>query len=235
MRRRGHEKARGEFALERGHWPLHNPLTMSDKNSAVRMGFWLAKLRAIPSMLWRWEAQFKGVQLGGQVEFLGRPVISLADGGRMILGDGVVLRSAVRSTPLGCSQPCVLRVLSPGAQLIIGPRVGMSAAVVCAGLSIEIGEGTIVGAGAMVLDNDFHAPVGAWDWADEHRANARPIRIGRGVFIGARAIVLKGVTIGDRAVIGAGAVVVDNVPAGSVVAGNPARVVRGPERSETGK
>jgi len=52
----------------------------------------------------------------------------------------------------------------------------------------------------------------------------RYIKIGRGVFIGARAIVLKGVTIGDRAVIGAAAVITKDVPAGHVAAGNPARV-----------
>lgn len=201
---------------------------MSGKNSAVRIGSWLARLRAIPSQLWRWEARFKGVELGGRIQFIGRPVISVADGGRIVIGDGVVLRSAVRSTPLGCSQPCVLRVLSPGGQVSIGPRVGMSAAIVCAGVSIEIGEGTIIGSGAIVLDNDFHAPTGDWDWMDEHHTTARPVRIGRGVFIGTRAIVLKGVTVGDRAVIGAGAVVVEDVPAGSVVAGNPARVVREP-------
>lgn len=101
----------------------------------------------------------------------------------------------------------------------------MSAAVVCAGLCIEIGEGTILGAGAMVLDNDFHSPEGEWGWATEHRTGAKPIHIGRGVFIGARAIVLKGVTIGDRAVLGAGAVVTKDVPAHGVAAGNPARII----------
>jgi acetyltransferase-like isoleucine patch superfamily enzyme len=75
----------------------------------------------------------------------------------------------------------------------------------------------------MVLDNDFHVPAGDWGWASESVANARPIKIGRGVFIGARAIVLKGVTIGDRALIGAGAVVTKDVPAGYVAVGNPAR------------
>ena len=56
--------------------------------------------------------------------------------------------------------------------------------------------------------------------------SARPIRIGDDVWIGGGAIVLPGVTIGDGSVIGAGAVVVRDIPAGVVVVGNPARVVR---------
>ncbi len=56
--------------------------------------------------------------------------------------------------------------------------------------------------------------------------SARPIRIGNDVWIGGGAVVLPGVTIGDRSVVGAGSVVMHSVPADSVVAGNPARVVR---------
>ncbi len=76
----------------------------------------------------------------------------------------------------------------------------------------------------MIIDNDFHLPVGEWGWSDDSTTNARPIRIGRGVFVGARAIVLKGVTIGDRAVVGAGAVVTRDVPAHHIAVGNPARL-----------
>jgi maltose O-acetyltransferase len=60
---------------------------------------------------------------------------------------------------------------------------------------------------------------------DDFQTTARPIRIGRGVFIGARAIVMKGVSVGDRAVIGAGAVVTQDVPAYHLAVGNPAKVL----------
>ena len=55
---------------------------------------------------------------------------------------------------------------------------------------------------------------------------AYPIRIGSNVWIGGGAIVLPGVTIGEGAVIGAGSVVRSDVPASTLVVGNPARVIR---------
>ena len=51
-------------------------------------------------------------------------------------------------------------------------------------------------------------------------------RIGENCFVGGRSLILPGITIGDGCVIGAGSVVTKDVPAGSVVAGNPARVLR---------
>jgi maltose O-acetyltransferase len=53
-----------------------------------------------------------------------------------------------------------------------------------------------------------------------------PVALGDDVWVGGQAVVTPGVTVGDAAVVGAGAVVTDDVPAGVVVAGNPARVVR---------
>lgn len=52
------------------------------------------------------------------------------------------------------------------------------------------------------------------------------VRIGSGCYIGANATVLPGRTVGDRAVVGAGAVVTHDVPAATIVAGNPARPLR---------
>lgn len=51
-------------------------------------------------------------------------------------------------------------------------------------------------------------------------------RIGRRCFIGARSILLPGVTVGDGSIVAAGSVVTRDVPAGSIVGGNPARTIR---------
>jgi acetyltransferase-like isoleucine patch superfamily enzyme len=116
--------------------------------------------------------------------------------------------------------------MSPTARLTLRDRVGISSSVIVAGNSIEIGEDTILGSGVMILDNDFHVMGTGFSWVSECSKNSKPIKIGRGCFIGSRSMILKGVTLGDRAVIGAGAVVTKDVPAYSMAAGNPARVVR---------
>jgi Acetyltransferase (isoleucine patch superfamily) len=57
-------------------------------------------------------------------------------------------------------------------------------------------------------------------------ASTEPIRVGRNVWIGFDCIVLPGVTIGDGSIVGARSVLTENVPPYTVVAGNPARVIR---------
>ena len=202
---------------------------MNGHTSATLLGEKIGHLRMLSSLIWQWEARFKGVQFLGKATFIGRPLVSVARGSKIVLSDGVRLYNALRANPLANFQPCVLRTMTGAASLILGPSVGLSGTVLCAGASIEIGEETIFGSGALVLDNDFHWPAGEWGWTTDEetcRKNARPIKIGRGVFVGARAIILKGVTIGDRAAVGAGAVVTKDVPAGHVAVGNPARVFR---------
>lgn len=54
----------------------------------------------------------------------------------------------------------------------------------------------------------------------------KPVKVGNGVWIGANVTILPGVTVGENAVIAAGAVVTKDVPANSIVGGNPAKVIR---------
>jgi maltose O-acetyltransferase len=84
---------------------------------------------------------------------------------------------------------------------------------------IAIGDDTVIGPDVMLLAHD------ASTRRDIGYSRVAPIVIGRRAFVGARVIVLPGVTIGDDAIVGAGSVVRRNVAPGTVVAGNPARVI----------
>src|SRR5262245_26824729 len=105
---------------------------------AIRLGMLARKVRRWPAVLWRWEAQLKGIEFRGKCDFDGRPILSRAKDGSICIGEGARLFSSPRSTSLGSFQPCVIRALCAGAKVIIGPGVGLSATVVCAGKSIEI-------------------------------------------------------------------------------------------------
>src|SRR5947208_13200379 len=90
---------------------------------------------------------------------------------------------------------------------------------------IEVGESCLL-ADARIMDSDFHAlePQGKLRW--QTSGVAKPVIIGPNVWVCAGAIILKGVTIGANSVVAAGAVVARDVPPNTVVAGNPARVVK---------
>lgn len=79
---------------------------------------------------------------------------------------------------------------------------------------IHIGDNTLISFDVAVLTHDF---VGNRH-LDTH--------IGSNCFIGARSIILAGVTVGDHSVVGAGSVVRADVPPNSIVAGNPAKIIR---------
>lgn len=88
---------------------------------------------------------------------------------------------------------------------------------------IEIGKNVAIANNVKIMDSDFHQILNSEGICINPSA---PIYIGNNVWIGVGATILKGVTIGDGAIIGSGAVVTKNVPAHSVVAGNPAKIIK---------
>jgi acetyltransferase-like isoleucine patch superfamily enzyme len=109
---------------------------------------------------------------------------------------------------------------APGATLTLADNSFLNQGVhVACTREVTIGERVLIADQALIMDTDFHA-VG-----DEPAASA-PVVIERGAWVGARAIILKGVTVDEGAIVGAGAVVARSVPSHSLAVGNPARVVR---------
>jgi acetyltransferase-like isoleucine patch superfamily enzyme len=79
---------------------------------------------------------------------------------------------------------------------------------------VHIGDGTYVAFDSIVFTHDMS------------RGLHTDTYIGANCFIGAQAIIMPGVRVGDQCIIGAGSVVTKDVPSGSIVAGNPARILR---------
>ncbi|MDT0117737.1 DapH/DapD/GlmU-related protein [Microbacterium sp. PRF11] len=108
-----------------------------------------------------------------------------------------------------------------GAILMIGDRLMMnSGSSIHAALEVRIGHGLKLGPFASIADTDSH------ETNPGNGVKSHPTIIGNEVWVCRGAIILPGVRVGDGAVIAAGAVVTSHVPPFTVVAGNPARVVK---------
>ncbi|HEV8607580.1 MAG TPA: acyltransferase [Tepidisphaeraceae bacterium] len=106
--------------------------------------------------------------------------------------------------------------VGPDGRVSIGEYSMLNGPRIMCDSEIEIGAYSLI-AWNVVLMDCYRAP---------RDSQARPIRIGNNVWIGFDAIILPGVTIGEGAIVGARSVVRENVPPYSIVAGNPAKIVR---------
>lgn len=168
---------------------------------------------------------FKGIAWGRGWMFYGVPIIQKHRGSRMMFGDGLQLRSTVRSNPLGANHPVVLCTWQAGAILQIGRNFAMTGGSIIAAKRIVIGDNVNVGANTAIMDTDFHPLEAGTRRSDSEPAKTTPVTIEDDVFIGMNCLILKGVTLGRGSVIGAGSVVTKDVPPHTIVAGNPVRFI----------
>ena len=134
---------------------------------------------------------------------------------------------------------------SVGGGVLIGSHSYIGGGTFISRSSIEIGDNVTIAWGGTFYDHDSHSLdfmkrrkdiddelddirngrnfIANKDWSD---VNSKPIKICNDAWIGMNVIILKGVTVGEGAIVGAGSVVTKDVPAWTVVAGNPAKVVK---------
>jgi acetyltransferase-like isoleucine patch superfamily enzyme len=109
------------------------------------------------------------------------------------------------------------------ATLTLGSGYINSDSVIACCNKITIGDGATIARNVYIYDGDHHSILDD----DENILNkSLPINIGKHVWIGVGAIILKGVNIGDGSIIGAGAVVNKDIPSNSIAVGNPAKVIK---------
>lgn len=112
------------------------------------------------------------------------------------------------------------------AKISIGDKTSVwYGTVISARHEITIGRHCAISWNCTIIDNDMHEIIYSGD-APSSQARDAAVRIGDHVWIGAQAIVLKGVTIGENSIVAAGAIVTKDVPPYTLVAGAPAKPVR---------
>ena len=182
--------------------------------------------RSLVAPILRLRFRLHGVRWGGGWRIFGMPAIQRHRGSRILLGDGLVLRSWPASNPLAPVHPAVLATRNSDAVIRVGHDCGFTGTTLVAASRIEIGDRVLVGANTTIVDTDFHPLDPRERGRDINAGCTAPVVIEDDVFIGMNCLILKGVRIGRGSVVGAGSVVVRDVPAGAVVAGNPAVVIR---------
>ncbi|MFD2467331.1 acyltransferase [Amycolatopsis silviterrae] len=149
----------------------------------------------------------------------------------MILNDLVTqyMNDAERAKFFGLPESCRVRerakIVSPG-NLVMGEHcwVGEGAVLDASG-GLEIGEHTSIGLNTLVFTHSsWLANMALENHSGSDLIERKPVKIGKGCFIGGLVVIMPGVTIGDFATVQPNSVVAKDVPARSLVAGNPARV-----------
>jgi acetyltransferase-like isoleucine patch superfamily enzyme len=161
-----------------------------------------------------------GCRLGPNSWLVNRPGVR----DRVRLQEGVICRGLLRIEEFGSGQI----IIEP--QAYIGDDCLFSSSA-----TIEIGSHALIAHGVQIFDNDSH-PLDPADRSQDYSSvrsggvrreiASAPVRVGSHAWVGFNAIILKGVVIGENSVVAAGSVVTKSVPANSVVAGNPAVVVK---------
>lgn len=152
------------------------------------------------------------------------PLIEKYVNSKIIIGKNFVACSNPKNNSIGVFQKVIIKTLSEKALITLGDNVGISGVTISCIENIVVGNNVLIGSGVLITDNDAHG-ISSFFRNDKSKILSKKIIIEDDVFIGARAIILKGVTIGKGAVVGAGSIVSKNVDAFAIVAGNPAKKI----------
>ena len=171
------------------------------------MKFWQSKDRIGPDVLWtHWKL------------FSRKRMIRLCQ--KKFLSFGISSEVRPGAYVVGCSQ------ISIGERVVIRPASMIHGESNSIKNTIIIDDNVMMGSGVHIYVENHRFDNRDLDIIDQGHSPAKLVHLKRGCWIGANAIILPGVVVGENSVVAAGSVVSKEVPKGTVVAGNPARVIK---------
>lgn len=188
------------------------------------------KIRQVYYICWNYFMLWaNGVEIGKNMKIYNRIYFTKHPTAQVIIGNNLVFISGDGFNPL-CRNLRGCIYAGEGAKIKIENDVGISSACIRAKQYIKIGNNVNIGGDCILLDTDAHNMNykirRKRDGEDGRTANSAPIIIEDDVLIGARCIILKGVTIGAHSVIAAGSIVTKSIPKDCVAGGNPCKIIK---------
>ncbi len=193
----------------------------------IRAQYWSSLI--LGTFLFFIKSMLFGVHCAGIVKCWGGIHILRAAKSEIKIGKNVtIVSNSQRCSSTSIFAPTKLRTWTNTSKIIIEDGAGLNGASICArSKTILIGKNTMIGPNVTIVDSDFHRV-----WPAENRGfdpgieEDADVVIGKNVWIGTQAIILKGTRIGDNSVIGAGSVVRGEIPANVLAAGVPVKVIK---------
>ena len=177
--------------------------------------------------------KLKGVEYGKNFKVFNK--IYLIGKGTIRIGNDFMFTSGDCINPISRNlRGCIYT--EQDAKITIGDRVGISSSSFWISKELTIGNDVKIGADTLIIDTDSHQIDYRLRKKFPHnqeevlflnsQIHSAPITIEDDVWIGAKCIILKGVTIGARSIIGAGSVVTKDIPSDCIAAGNPCKPIK---------
>lgn len=177
----------------------------------------MAAIRGIMFSFWH-KLFSRNVSIGRNLRIYKK--IRLTGKGSLVIGRNCTI-SGIQGDS---SQFTCIDLRSPTSAVIIGDGVSLYAARIAAKFEIRIGDDTIIEEAALI-DTDFHKIDRSREDPDNEKYESCKVLIGDRVYIGARSVIMRGVTLDNDVIVLPGSVVVSSFHSNSVVCGNPARCV----------
>lgn len=169
----------------------------------------------------------RGWRAGKHLKLVGVPLVDIRNGGEILIGDRVTLNSRNRGYHINMYSRVKLFADRTGAVIEIGDDTRIHGSCFHAYQRISVGKRCLIAANCQIIDCNGHDTSMENPAARVHTfGTARPVVIEDDVWVGMNSIVLPGTHIGAGSIVAAGSVVSSNVPSMSIVAGNPAKVIK---------